>query len=160
MIPAGGAGRPAGAIIGLMRNPLPPDTRRALLEEGFQLLAKGRYFAAHETFEDLWHSTDVQAERDVWQGMAQVAAALVKHERGETASAITLLAKAAARLEGTPLLLPHTAIVKEWLDALSDPVTRERDLDGADPTPALRRTLAALLAGEAPGEGAGGGSLS
>ncbi|HXI04319.1 MAG TPA: DUF309 domain-containing protein [Candidatus Saccharimonadales bacterium] len=143
-----------------MRNPLPPGARRGLLEEGCRLLSTGEYFAAHEAFEDLWHSTDVQAERDVWQGMAQVAAALVKHDRGESASAITLLAKAARRLEGTPLLLPHAVIVKEWLDALSDPVTREKDLDGANPTPALRRTLAALLGGGATGEDAGGGDLS
>jgi hypothetical protein len=143
-----------------MRNPLPPDARRGLLDEGCRRLASGEYFPAHEAFEDLWHSTDVQAERDVWQGMAQVAAALVKHERGESASAITLLAKAASRLEGTPLLLPHAATVKEWLDALADPVTRERDLDGADPTPALRRILASLLGAGKPGEGAAGGDLS
>jgi len=123
-----------------MQLTLTPSERERLLDTGADLLARKKYFEAHEAFEDLWKATAAQAERDVWQGMAQVAAALVKHERGESASAITLLAKAKKRLTGSGLLKDALGILKAYLDGLATPVTCEKELtDTALGSPLLER---------------------
>jgi len=134
-----------------MPNPLTPEEREKLLEEGASLLARRKFFEAHEAFEDLWKGTGAQAERDIWQGMAQIAAALVKHERGESASAITLLAKARTRLTGSGLLRDSGEILTAYLDRLAMPVTCERDLPGASLDPALLARLRKLLRERAAG---------
>lgn len=135
-----------------MKLTLTDTERERLLDSGAGLLAKQKFFEAHEAFEDLWNSTAAQAERDIWQGMAQVAAALVKHERGEPASAITLLAKAKKRLTGSGLLRDATPLLAAWLDALATPVTCERDLGETGLEPALLDRLRRLLRERASGK--------
>lgn len=61
------------------------------------LLSDGRPFAAHETFEVAWrHRPD--AERELWQGLAQVCAGLTHAARGNAAGAARLIDRGAARL--------------------------------------------------------------
>lgn len=62
------------------------------------LLAEGRPFAAHEVFEARWKAAPAQ-ERDLWQGLAQVAVAITHAHRGNAAGAAALLARAGERLE-------------------------------------------------------------
>jgi len=138
-----------------MKLTLTAAERERLLESGADLLERKKFFEAHEAFEDLWNATASQAERDIWQGLAQVAAALVKHERGEPASAITLLAKAKKRLTGSGLLKDATPLLAGWLDALATPVTCERDLGDTGLEKALLDRLRRLLR-----ERAGGPALS
>ncbi len=120
-----------------MRNPRSPADRAALLETGVRLLSEGRFFDAHESFEDLWHSTDDPSEREAWQGMAQVAAALVKHARRDEATARSLLAKARGHLDENPLLLDHAPHLRRWLDALAEGITEGRAISSAPVDPEL-----------------------
>lgn len=74
--------------------PMPPE--RTVAAAG-DLLASGRPFAAHETCEVAWrHGPD--AERELWQGMAQVYAGLTHAARGNAAGAARLVERGAARL--------------------------------------------------------------
>lgn len=111
-----------------MKPPLDPAIRSHLLEEGTRLLGEGEFFRAHEAFEDLWNAASTQAQRDLWQGLSQLAAALVKHERGEPATAITLLAKARSKLTGHRFEEDIASALRSYLDSLAGPVTGERDL--------------------------------
>jgi predicted metal-dependent hydrolase len=111
-----------------MKPPLDPAIRAHLLEEGARLLAAREFFKAHESFEDLWKAASAQRDRDLWQGLSQLAAALVKHERGEPATAISLLAKARAKLTGVRFEEAAAAALRAYLDSLAGPVAAERDL--------------------------------
>jgi hypothetical protein len=62
-----------------------------------QLLDDGRPFHAHEVLEAVWKSSD-PAERDLWQGLAQVAVGLTHALRGNQAGAATLLRRGAVRV--------------------------------------------------------------
>jgi hypothetical protein len=60
-------------------------------------LDNGRPFHAHEVFELLWKSRR-PAERDLWQGLAQIAVGLTHALRGNLTGAPTLLHRGAGRL--------------------------------------------------------------
>ena len=68
------------------------------LERGIELFNTGRYFEAHEAFEELWREADGDF-RSLCQGLVQACAGLVKHQRGQLDPACTLLAKGLSRLE-------------------------------------------------------------
>jgi uncharacterized protein len=61
-----------------------------------QLLRAGRPFHAHEVLEAAW-KTGPAAERDLWQGLAQVAVGLTHALRGNARGAIALLRRGAQR---------------------------------------------------------------
>ncbi|MFF8378455.1 DUF309 domain-containing protein [Streptomyces sp. NPDC015661] len=99
--PRDGLGRPLpyGAE-GVPRQPegvvrAPDETVR----EAQRLLDAGMPFHAHEVFEDAWKSGPA-AERDLWQGLAQLAVGLTHAARGNTAGGARLLRRGAARLAG------------------------------------------------------------
>jgi predicted metal-dependent hydrolase len=54
---------------------LSPAERRRLLWEGIDQLHRGDFFAAHETWEEVWRSTTPEP-KTLLQGLIQVAAAL------------------------------------------------------------------------------------
>lgn len=62
------------------------------------LLDQDRPFAAHEVFEARWKAGPA-AERDLWQGLAQLAVAVTHAQRGNAAGARRLLARADERLQ-------------------------------------------------------------
>ena len=64
---------------------------------GGGLLAEGRPFHAHEVFEAAWKSGP-PAERDLWQGLAQIAVGLTHARRGNARGAVTLLRRGARRV--------------------------------------------------------------
>jgi predicted metal-dependent hydrolase len=64
---------------------------------GGSLLAEGRPFHAHEVFEAAW-KTGPAAERDLWQGLAQIAVGITHARRGNAAGAVTLLRRGARRV--------------------------------------------------------------
>jgi hypothetical protein len=74
---------------------LPPD---ASLVEAQRLLDVGRPFHAHEVLEGTWKAAPA-AERDLWQGLAQLAVGLTHRARGNATGASTLLQRGAARIE-------------------------------------------------------------
>ena len=59
----------------------------------------GYYFESHETLEDLWMVTPLP-ERDLFQAIIQLAAAMVHHARGEYPGILKLLDAAADKLRG------------------------------------------------------------
>ena len=70
-----------------------PDAAR-LADE---LLRAGRPFHAHEVLEASWKSGPAR-ERDLWQGLAQVAVGLTHAHRGNARGAVTLLGRGAQRV--------------------------------------------------------------
>jgi hypothetical protein len=62
-----------------------------------QLLRQGRPFHAHEVLEAAWKSGP-RHERDLWQGLAQVAVGLTHAHRGNAPGAVALLRRGAERV--------------------------------------------------------------
>src|SRR5215468_7052460 len=83
--------------------PPPPDERAlapdAALAEAQHLIDTGRAFRAHEVLEASWKAAP-PAERDLWQGLAQVAVGLTHAQRGNARGAAALLRRGAARVSG------------------------------------------------------------
>jgi hypothetical protein len=99
--PRDGLGRPLGRdAIGtpsLAADEALPPTQA--LQTAQRLLDGGRPFDAHEVLEAVWKAAP-DAERDLWQGLAQLAVGLTHARRGNGRGAATLLRRAAKRLAG------------------------------------------------------------
>lgn len=67
------------------------------LAEAQRLIDAGRPFHAHEVLEGTWKAAP-PAERDLWQGLAQLAVGLTHRARGNPTGAATLLRRGAARI--------------------------------------------------------------
>ncbi len=101
--PRDALGRPlprerAGADAG----PLPVDLALAgpdAARLADQLLRAGRPFHAHEVLEAAWKSGPPR-ERELWQGLAQIAVGLTHARRGNARGAVTLLRRGALRVRG------------------------------------------------------------
>jgi len=63
-----------------------------------RLLRDGRPFHAHEVLEAAW-KTGPPGERDLWQGLAQIAVGLTHARRGNARGAITLLRRGTQRIQ-------------------------------------------------------------
>jgi hypothetical protein len=78
-----------------------PERLSLSLEDAVELaqryLDSGRPFHAHEVLEALWKSRPEQ-ERDLWQGLAQLAVGLTHAMRGNPTGAIALLQRGDDRL--------------------------------------------------------------
>jgi len=75
---------------------LPPAESLRLAQ---QLLDDGRPFHAHEVLEASWKAAP-PAERDLWQGLAQIAVGLTHARRGNAHGAAALLRRGAGRVAG------------------------------------------------------------
>jgi hypothetical protein len=62
-----------------------------------ELLRAGRPFHAHEVLEAAWKSGPA-SERDLWQGLAQVAVGLTHAHRGNARGAVALLRRGTQRV--------------------------------------------------------------
>ncbi|MFL6196383.1 MAG: DUF309 domain-containing protein [Thermoanaerobaculia bacterium] len=117
---------------------LTPEERERLFREGIALFNSGRFYDAHEAWEEIWRSTTPEP-KDLFQGLIQVAAALHqfldlhRHEAPRRT-----LAKARLRLEAyrpkelgidVKDLLDQVGLWEAWL---------ERREGEAPPVPALR----------------------
>jgi hypothetical protein len=87
---------PRGAEGTLPGNEPEPDPATAL-DRGIAEFNAGRYFQAHEIWEEGWHPA-AEPERDFWQGLIQVAVGLTHRQRGNQHGAVTLLERGARRL--------------------------------------------------------------
>lgn len=132
-----GLGRPLprGAASDVQRIPddlvLPPEES---LREAQRLLEAGRPFHAHEILEGTWKAAPPN-ERDLWQGLAQLAVGLTHIARGNPRGAVTLLRRAHARLSGYAVAPPYGIDVTgllNYADALAKDVPVE-----APPPPRL-----------------------
>ncbi len=75
---------------------LPPAEAVRLAQD---LLDSGRPFHAHEVLEASWKAAPA-AERDLWQGLAQIAVGLTHARRGNARGAVTLLRRGGQRVSG------------------------------------------------------------
>ncbi len=71
-----------------------------------RLLDEGLPFHAHEVLETAWKAAPL-SERDLWQGLAQVAVGLTHARRGNARGAVALLGRGRDRLAGYPTPGPH-----------------------------------------------------
>ena len=121
---------------------LAPD---AALDLAQQLIDSGRAFRAHEVLEASWKAAPA-AERNLWQGLAQVAVGLTHAQRGNARGAAALLRRGGQRVagyaDGPPPHAVEAAQVARFAADLADLIDR----DGlAVTTPdALRVSLRAL----------------
>jgi uncharacterized protein len=83
--------------------PLPPDETLTLAQS---LLDTGRAFAAHEVLEAAWKAAP-DAERDLWQGLAQICVGITHAQRGNRTGATRLLDRGAERLHRYAADPPH-----------------------------------------------------
>ena len=88
---------PPGSV-GVERIPddleLPPEQTLSYAQE---LLDRGRAFHAHEVLEAAWKNGPAE-ERELWQGLAQLAVGVTHVQRGNPKGAVTLLRRASRRL--------------------------------------------------------------
>ena len=114
-----------------------------------ELLRAGRPFHAHEVLEASWKSGPAH-ERDLWQGLAQVAVGLTHAQRGNARGAVTLLSRGVERVRGYQAHaaspadrdLPYGIDLGAFLAASDDLVARiERDGLAGIPAADLRPGL-------------------
>ena len=100
--PRDALGRPLDpADIGASQDRIPDDlviTGRDAAVLADRLLRDGRPFHAHEVLEAAW-KTGPPGERDLWQGLAQIAVGLTHARRGNARGAITLLRRGTQRIQ-------------------------------------------------------------
>ena len=97
------------------------------LREAQRLLDEGRPFHAHEVLEATWKAAPAD-ERDLWQGLAQLAVGLTHALRGNNIGAATLLRRGADRICGYVDAPPYGIDVAGLLDpVLRAAVTAFRD---------------------------------
>ena len=115
-----------------------------------QLLRDGRPFHAHEVLEAAW-KTGPPDERDLWQGLAQIAVGLTHARRGNARGAVTLLrrgtenVRAAGEQSGDPR--PYGMDIPAVLMAAEDLAARieEHSLDHIRPAELSPRLLTGAM---------------
>jgi hypothetical protein len=121
--PRDGLGRPLprGSSAGTERV---PDELHMSVDDTVALaqtyLDSGRPFHAHEVLEALW-KTQPLSERDLWQGLAQIAVGITHAMRGNTVGATTLLRRGAGRVanySGDAHDIDITGVLS-WAEALA-----------------------------------------
>ena len=112
------------------RRGLSPAARRAALEAARRYLTHHQFWEAHEALETVWRSLDDGAERRVWQGLIQAAAALLHQTRGNAHGVTVVGGAALAKLAG-----PQHPRVE--FDTETFRAELERALRGAGPAPEL-----------------------
>ncbi|MER5965256.1 DUF309 domain-containing protein [Streptomyces sp. NPDC002057] len=126
------------------------------LREAQRLFDAGMPFHAHEVFEDAWKSGP-ESERELWQGLAQLAVGLTHAARGNTAGGARLLRRGAGRLAGgpggatgaaTPPYGIDVAGLVSWARELAD--VTEGGSPGADATATGRGPVVVDAVAEAP----------
>lgn len=102
---------------------LAPEQAAELADE---LLRTDRPFHAHEVLEAAWKAAPA-AERDLWQGLAQIAVGITHARRGNATGAVALLRRGADRVRRYAAAAPYGMdIVRalELTDAMADRVER------------------------------------
>ncbi len=104
-----------------------------------ELLDDGLAFNAHEVLEAAWKNGP-DDERNMWQGLAQLAVGITHIQRGNTVGAATVLSRAAERLADRPGAAPHGIDVDGLITharALIDDLERGADIAGEQLRPRL-----------------------
>jgi predicted metal-dependent hydrolase len=111
-------------------------------ERGLALFNRGKFFACHEVWEELWLGS-IGAEKLFYQGLIQAAVALLHAERGNRRGASSTWRKAQAKLDALPAA-HHGVALGEFRDALAEFFAHALDRDGRrglPPRPKIRRRV-------------------
>lgn len=111
------------------------------LAEAQRLLDEGMPFHAHEVLEGTWKAAP-EHERDLWQGLAQLAVGLTHLLRGNAAGASALLRRGRDRIVGYAGDPPYDIDVvglTAWADALLAELAEPTRLDDAAGEPVTPR---------------------
>jgi hypothetical protein len=79
-------------------------TPSGALDAAQDFLDRGQAFHAHEVFEAMWKQTE-SADRELWQGLAQLAVAITHIQRGNRRGALALLHRAIVAIDRPDM--PH-----------------------------------------------------
>jgi len=140
-----GAGASAGLDAGSGQDRIPDDLLLAgpdAARLADELLRAGRPFHAHEVLEASW-KTGPAGERDLWQGLAQVAVGLTHAQRGNARGAVALLSRGVQRVRAYQAASPASPLgdrpygidLAAFL-AASDDLAARIDRDGLAGVPA------------------------
>jgi hypothetical protein len=145
--PRDGLGRPLPrGEAGVPRVPdnlvLPPEQS---LTEAQRLLDDGQPFHAHEVLEGTWKAAP-EDERELWQGLAQLAVGLTHVLRGNDTGAVAVLTRGRDRVKGyaenPPYQIDATGVIA-WSDALLQELgEHNKEHPGATTVARLRLTTA------------------
>lgn len=131
--PRDGLGRPlAPGSAGVER--VPDDlalTPEQGLAEAQCLLDDGRPFHAHEVLEGIWKHAP-EGERDLWQGLAQIAVGLTHAMRGNVKGARAVLLRGAERIAPYASAPPHGVDVAGLLGWVREAVQSLASRDAGD----------------------------
>jgi uncharacterized protein len=142
--PRDGLGRPLPrGSEGVARLPddliLPPEES---LIEAQRLLDEGLPFHAHEVLEGTWKAAP-PAERNLWQGLAQLAVGVTHLERGNPTGAVALLRRGVARIQPYQNAAPYDIDVRGLLgwadDVIAAAAASPGPADAPVPVPRLTR---------------------
>ena len=140
----------AAAAVRLDRGPALPEVALSpveALQEAQRLLDDGLPFQAHEVLEGTWKSAP-DGERDLWQGLAQLAVGLTHARRGNRPGAVALLRRGRDNIAGYAPAPPYGIDIPGLLDwAEKSSSSLESDRAVADP-PRLRRPPGSVRRGE------------
>ncbi len=120
---------------------LTPDGREDLVRAGVEHFNAGRFFAAHEAWEEVWRSTTPEP-RELWRGLIQVAVGLYHFvERANPGPARRVLGRGLARVDPYPQgtegldLERFRAGARAWLTWLEAPAGEPPTLPRLDRLP-------------------------
>jgi hypothetical protein len=109
------------------------------LTEAQRLLDGGRPFQAHEVLEAAW-KTAPGPERELWQGLAQLAVGLTHALRGNRGGAVSVLRRGAGNISGYADVPPYGIDVTGllvWARALAGRLEDPTDEAGPPSVPTL-----------------------
>jgi len=112
------------------------------LREAQRLLDEGHPFHAHEVLEASWKSAP-EAERDLWQGLAQLAVGLTHALRGNHVGAVAVLRRGSDHISGYAGEPPHgidVAGLLDWARTLAGQLDDASDDVGQPAVPKLLGT--------------------
>jgi uncharacterized protein len=104
----------------------PAATPEEALDRGIEHFNAGRFFQAHEAWEEGWHPAP-EPERDFWQGLTQVAVGLTHRLRGNAHGSATLLRRGALKLRhyGEAHMGIPAARIASFAESAADAVERD-----------------------------------
>ena len=110
-------------------------------ELGASLLAQARPFHAHEVFEAAWKTGSAE-DRELWQGLAQIAVGITHARRGNPRGAVSLLRRGAGRVRdyATATGSDHAyGVDLPFVTESAESIAATIDHDGLDAVPETAR---------------------